>query len=119
MNSKSSRSTYFSWSLVFILSGCIWSPSSRCATHWRLGEDGEVNAIYNEMEDMWEKDPLFHTLATSSSNVEKGAKEGENSSSDMIFLSNELDMKNYDQDEEDSNPETSNSKYEYYSYWYS
>ena len=115
MNSKSSRSPYFSWSLVFILGGCIWSPSSKCATHWRLGEDGEVNAIYNEMEDVWEKDPLFHILATSSSNFEKPSKDGENSSSDMIFLPNELNMQGYEDDDEESNKsdESANSKYSY------
>ena len=107
MNSKRSQSPYFSWSLVLILAGCIWSPSSKCATHWRLGEDGEVNAIYNEMEDIWEKDPLFHTLATSSSNFVKPSKDSENTSSDMIFVTNDLGAKNNDQDDENSVSENS------------
>ncbi|XP_066911659.1 uncharacterized protein [Clytia hemisphaerica] len=83
---------YLSWIFVFLACSCIWSPSTKCATHWRF-EDGEVNAIYNEIDEIWEKDTLFNILATSTSNIENPSKDNENSSSDMLHLPTQIDVK--------------------------
>ena len=97
---------YISWLVVFLACSCIWSPSTKCATHWRF-EDGEVNAIYNEIDEIWEKDTLFNILATSTSNIENPSKDNENSSSDMLSLPTQIDV----QDSNDQQDMDANSRY--------
>jgi len=55
-------------------------------------EDGEVSAISNEMDEIWANDPLFHMLASSTSNYENPSKENENTSFDMLLISDEMSV---------------------------